>query len=126
MARFTGGVNDTMPPCSAKGCRTPATWVLAWNNPKLHTPDRRKTWLACDEHREHLSKFLGMRGFLKDVVPWAQWHEEHDGGDAPGTNAEHEASSCAGAESDASPGVGGSGGSGGSSSQDGPGSAADR
>ena len=27
-----------------------ARWVLAWNNPKLHTPDRRKTWLACDTH----------------------------------------------------------------------------
>lgn len=61
------------PACSAKGCRAEAVWVLAWNNPKLHTPDRRKTWLACDEHREHLSQFLGVRGFLKDVVPFADW-----------------------------------------------------
>ncbi|GAB2623489.1 hypothetical protein GCM10027168_64350 [Streptomyces capparidis] len=61
------------PVCSAKGCREAPEWVLAWNNPKLHTPDRRKTWLACEEHREHLSKFLGVRGFLKDVVPFAQW-----------------------------------------------------
>ncbi|WP_405579999.1 hypothetical protein [Streptomyces sp. NBC_01190] len=61
------------PVCSAKGCRTAAVWVLAWNNPKLHTPERRKTWLACDEHREHLAAFLGMRGFLKDVVPLAEW-----------------------------------------------------
>jgi hypothetical protein len=61
------------PICSAKGCRAPAVWVLAWNNPKLHTPERRKTWLACDEHREHLSSFLGMRGFLKDVVPLTEW-----------------------------------------------------
>jgi hypothetical protein len=59
--------------CSAKGCRTDAVWVLAWNNPKLHTPERRKTWLACEEHREHLSQFLGVRGFLKDVVPLAEW-----------------------------------------------------
>jgi hypothetical protein len=43
-------------------------WALLWNNPKLHTPDRRKTWLACDEHRQSLSDFLGARGFLKDVV----------------------------------------------------------
>ncbi|MGW8679441.1 hypothetical protein ACWGMS_30905 [Streptomyces albidoflavus] len=50
-----------------------AVWVLAWNNPKLHTPERRKTWLACEEHREHLSQFLGVRGFLKDVVPLADW-----------------------------------------------------
>ncbi|MBO8198239.1 MULTISPECIES: hypothetical protein [Streptomyces] len=61
------------PICSAKGCREPAVWVLAWNNPKLHTPERRKTWLACEEHREHLSTFLGMRGFLKDTVPLAEW-----------------------------------------------------
>ncbi|WP_121251361.1 acetone carboxylase [Nocardioides ferulae] len=54
--------------CSAKGCQAPATWQLLWNNPKLHTPDRRKVWLACDDHRESLSDFLGARGFLKDVV----------------------------------------------------------
>ena len=63
----------TAPICSAKGCRAAAVWVLAWNNPKLHTPERRKTWLACDEHREHLSKFLGARGFLKDVVTLDAW-----------------------------------------------------
>lgn len=61
------------PVCSAKGCRADAVWVLAWNNPKLHTPERRKTWLACDDHREHLSSFLGVRGFLKDVVTLAEW-----------------------------------------------------
>ena len=54
--------------CSAKGCQAPATWQLQWNNPKLHTPDRRKVWLACEEHRQSLSDFLGARGFLKDVV----------------------------------------------------------
>jgi hypothetical protein len=48
-------------------------WVLAWNNPKIHTPERRKTWLACEEHREHLSQFLGVRGFLKDVVLLKEW-----------------------------------------------------
>ncbi|WP_329460407.1 hypothetical protein [Streptomyces sp. NBC_01497] len=78
------------PVCSAKGCQAPAVWVLAWNNPKLHTPDRRKTWSACDEHREHLSAFLGVRGFLKDVVPLAQWEagggaaRPEAGGQAPG------------------------------------------
>jgi hypothetical protein len=55
--------------CSAKGCQEPARWTLLWNNPKIHTPDRRKEWLACDEHRESLSSFLGMRGFLKDTRP---------------------------------------------------------
>ncbi|MHA6763549.1 hypothetical protein [Streptacidiphilus sp. PAMC 29251] len=62
-----------IPRCSAKGCRQPAVWVLVWNNPKLHTPERRKTWIACEEHREHLSQFLDLRGFLKDVVPFADW-----------------------------------------------------
>lgn len=66
--------SDT-PVCSAKGCRADAVWVLAWNNPKLHTPERRKTWLACDEHREHLSNFLNLRGFLKDVVTLAEWEK---------------------------------------------------
>lgn len=54
--------------CSSKGCRAPAAWQLLWNNPKIHTPDRRKVWLACAEHRESLEKFLGARGFLKDTV----------------------------------------------------------
>ncbi len=58
--------------CSAKGCRRPASWALRWNNPKLHPPERRKTWLACDEHREHLSGFLVRRGFLRDVQPAEQ------------------------------------------------------
>ena len=68
------------PICSAKGCRAPAVWVLAWNNPKIHTPERRKTWLACTEHREHLSGFLSVRGFLKDVVPLAEWAGSGDKG----------------------------------------------
>ena len=54
--------------CSAKGCTAPAAWDLLWNNPKLHTPGRRKTWLACEDHKASLSDFLGARGFLKDVV----------------------------------------------------------
>ena len=54
--------------CSAKGCRGTATWAHLWNNPSLHTPDRRKVWLACDEHRETLGGFLSVRGFLKETV----------------------------------------------------------
>ncbi|MCW2902424.1 MAG: hypothetical protein JWO67_4689 [Streptosporangiaceae bacterium] len=57
------------PLCSSKGCGAEARWGLRWNNPKIHTPERRKVWLACDEHREHLSQFLDLRGFLRDVVP---------------------------------------------------------
>lgn len=66
------------PICSAKGCRADAVWVLAWNNPKLHTPERRKTWLACEEHREHLSSFLDVRSFLKEVVTLAEWKSRAD------------------------------------------------
>jgi hypothetical protein len=55
------------PTCSAKGCREPAAWALRWNNPKLHPPERRKTWLACDAHREYLTGFLDARGFLREV-----------------------------------------------------------
>ncbi|MDP9436252.1 MAG: hypothetical protein M3P93_14120 [Actinomycetota bacterium] len=55
--------------CSAKGCRAEALWVLVWNNPTLHTPEREKTWVACDDHRAHLAGFLEVRGFLRRVDP---------------------------------------------------------
>jgi hypothetical protein len=55
--------------CSAKGCRAAASWLIVWNNPKVHTPDREKIWSACDEHRESLSQFLALRSFLKRVDP---------------------------------------------------------
>ncbi|AGZ40489.1 hypothetical protein AFR_11000 [Actinoplanes friuliensis DSM 7358] len=41
---------------------------MRWNNPKLHEPAYRKTWLACEDHREHLGDFLGARGFLREVT----------------------------------------------------------
>ena len=53
--------------CSAKGCTAGAVWDLRWNNPKLHTPDRRKSWLACEAHRGTLADFLSARGFLREV-----------------------------------------------------------
>lgn len=60
---------DETPVCSSKGCTADAVWDLLWNNPKLHTPDRRKVWLACEDHKATLSDFLGARRFLRDVVP---------------------------------------------------------
>lgn len=60
---------DETETCSAKGCTAAATWELHWNNPKLHTPERRKIWLACDEHQATLGDFLGARSFLREVVP---------------------------------------------------------
>ena len=53
--------------CSARDCRAVASYDLRWNNPKIHTPDRRKHWLACPEHRESLSSFLSSRGFLREI-----------------------------------------------------------
>lgn len=55
--------------CSARGCRSASRWALRWNNPRLHSPERRKTWLACEEHRDHLVSFLSLRGFLRETVP---------------------------------------------------------
>ena len=55
--------------CSAKGCTALAVHELRWNNPKLHTPEYRKTWLACDDHRPTLGQFLDIRGFLREVAP---------------------------------------------------------
>jgi hypothetical protein len=55
--------------CSARGCAQPAVTDLRWNNPKIHTADRRKHWLACGEHQEQLAAFLSARGFLRDTEP---------------------------------------------------------
>ncbi|MGH8795009.1 MAG: hypothetical protein ACRDXX_20505 [Stackebrandtia sp.] len=55
--------------CSARGCRAAARWAIEWRNPKIHGPGRVKTWLACDDHREHLSEFLTRRQFPCEVKP---------------------------------------------------------
>lgn len=53
--------------CSAKGCQQTALYTMVWNNPKVHTPEREKTWLACEQHRDWLSSFLEKREFLLRV-----------------------------------------------------------
>jgi hypothetical protein len=63
-------VEVLQPQCSAKGCRASAVWQLQWNNPKLHTAEYRKTWLACADHRSTLGGFLELRGFLREVSPF--------------------------------------------------------
>lgn len=60
--------------CSARGCGGSAVWALRWNNPRLHTPDRRKTWLACEAHKPSLSEHLSIRGFLKETLPVSHLH----------------------------------------------------
>jgi hypothetical protein len=49
--------------CSRAGCRSDATWRVNWRNPRIHSEDRVKVWLACDEHREFLEGYLATRGF---------------------------------------------------------------
>jgi len=69
--------------CSARGCRAPAGWALRWNNPRLHPPHRRKTWLACDDHRESLGAFLQLRGFLRETSPADALPADSQPADAP-------------------------------------------
>ncbi|ABM08918.1 hypothetical protein [Paenarthrobacter aurescens] len=56
--------------CSRKGCRAGAEWQLLWNNPRIHTPDRRKVWLSCGDHRDWLEDYLQTRGLWKETVPF--------------------------------------------------------
>lgn len=64
-----GGPASEEPICSRRGCTRPGRYALEWNNPKIHTPERRKIWLACAEHREYLADFLDARGFLRRQRP---------------------------------------------------------
>ncbi|MFD5277741.1 hypothetical protein ACFWIX_09295 [Pseudarthrobacter sp. NPDC058362] len=70
---FAAGSDPALPEnaavCSRKACRADASWRLLWNNPKIHTPERRKTWLACGEHREWLEDYLQTRGLWKETLP---------------------------------------------------------
>lgn len=57
------------PTCSRKGCTAQARWKILWNNPKIHDPQRRKIWLACQEHRSWLENFLRARMFWRSTEP---------------------------------------------------------
>jgi hypothetical protein len=57
------GSADLVPQCSRAGCDSPATRSVNWRNPKIHSADRVKVWLACDEHSQYLSDFLEARNF---------------------------------------------------------------
>ena len=56
--------------CSRKGCQQAAEFQLLWNNPKVHTPERRKIWLACSEHVGWLENYLREREFWKQTLPF--------------------------------------------------------
>ena len=57
--------------CSRAGCRSIATQRIEWRNPRIHSGDRRKVWLACDEHVGVLTDFLLARAFPLEVLPVA-------------------------------------------------------
>ena len=65
----TGSAGPDVPQCSRKGCRADAAWQILWNNPKIHDAERRKGWLACDEHRGWLENFLQQRLFWRSPEP---------------------------------------------------------
>lgn len=54
--------------CSRAGCRDAARWHIEWRNPRIHTADRRKVWVACDAHVDYLRGFLTSRAFPVSVV----------------------------------------------------------
>ncbi|MBK4346873.1 hypothetical protein [Lacisediminihabitans changchengi] len=51
------------PICSRAGCREAAAWNVNWRNPRIHTADRVKVWLACDDHADYLRDYLEARDF---------------------------------------------------------------
>jgi len=61
------GLDPDVPTCSRAGCRAAAAHSVVWRNPKIHAEDRRKVWLACDEHVDYLREFLASRGFPVEV-----------------------------------------------------------
>ncbi|WGW13712.1 hypothetical protein LWF01_08130 [Saxibacter everestensis] len=75
LGRPSGGENEwestPEPRCSRKACHQSASWGLLWNNPRIHTPVRRKVWLSCDEHRDWLQQYLTSRGLHKETLALA-------------------------------------------------------
>nr|BFF11520.1 hypothetical protein GCM10025699_28230 [Microbacterium flavescens] len=55
--------------CSRAGRRADAAWRIDWRNPRIHSADRTKTWVACDAHRDYLREFLAARDFPVEVGP---------------------------------------------------------
>ena len=54
--------------CSRAGCRNEAIFRIEWRNPRIHSVDRVKVWVACDEHVDFLREFLGARDFPLTVL----------------------------------------------------------
>ena len=63
-----GGALPQQYECSRAGCGAAAVRAIRWRNPKIHDADRRKIWLACEEHLDYLREFLAARSFPLEVV----------------------------------------------------------
>ena len=61
------GAGLDRPQCSRAGCAADARWIVEWRNPRIHSPERRKQWAACDEHVGYLREFLAARDFPVSV-----------------------------------------------------------
>lgn len=55
--------------CSRAGCRSDAVWRINWRNPRIHSLDRVKVWVSCDEHRAFFDEYLTSRGFPLVISP---------------------------------------------------------
>jgi hypothetical protein len=49
--------------CARAGCVDDASWQVNWRNPRIHSADRVKVWVACAEHVDFLHDYLDTRGF---------------------------------------------------------------
>lgn len=58
-----GALGPTIERCSRASCTDPARWNVNWRNPRIHSEDRVKVWLACDEHVAYLRDYLATRDF---------------------------------------------------------------
>lgn len=64
LARLAAGQREfPQPVCSRAGCDNPATSRIEWRNPRIHSRERIKIWLACEEHLGYLVGFLKDRSF---------------------------------------------------------------
>ncbi|MBK0421361.1 hypothetical protein JD292_04645 [Leucobacter sp. CSA2] len=73
-----GGAPEHRYTCSRARCTAEARWAIVWRNPKIHAADRRKTWLACEAHRDELRDFLAARDFPLEVRSVSELEEQNE------------------------------------------------
>ena len=67
-----GGPGVAEVQCSRASCGAAASWNVNWRNPRIHSVDRVKIWLACPEHGDYLRDYLATRGFPVIVMPFGE------------------------------------------------------